>query len=446
MSELHLIVDRSRGVRAGVERALRTAIRELPVGTRLPSSRALAIDLGVARNTVAEVYSQLVLEGYLSSERGAGTRTAAVAPAAAPASGGVGEAAVVHDLRPGRPDISSFPVPAWNAAVRRVLGSRRAEALQYDEPRGPAYARQVLAGYLYRARGVQAQPENIVLCSGFRQASALVAGAMARLGATSFGHEHPGQPAIPRQLQRAGLEARAIPVDACGAMVGELGDAAGVVLTPAHQFPTGVPLAPHRRTEVLAWARASGGFVLEDDYDGEFRYDRQPIGALQGLAPDVVAYAGSASKTLAPGLRLAWLVLPPRLVDAVIEEKTWSDRHSDSLSQMALAALIDSGAYDRHVRAARLRYRRRRDDLIRALGNHSVRGIAAGLQLTLDLPTVDEGSALELLGAHDIVTYGLSRFGAGLPPALVLGYGAPPQHAWSQALAALTAALAAGNL
>jgi GntR family transcriptional regulator/MocR family aminotransferase len=215
---------------------------------------------------------------------------------------------------------------------------------------------------------------------------------------------------------------------------------------PWYQFPTGVPLAPKRRTEVIRWARSTGAVVLEDDYDGEFRYDRQPIGALQGLAPDVVAYAGSASKTLAPGLRLGWLVVLRQLVDAVVEEKTWNDRHSDALTQMTLAAMIESGAYDRHVRAARLRYRRRRDDLVRALGNYRIGGIAAGLQLVTDLTGHDEDAVLRTPAERGVVTFGMSHFGRGLPPAVVIGYEVPAQHAWARTLSALIEGLRSAQL
>jgi GntR family transcriptional regulator / MocR family aminotransferase len=444
MVDLHLVLDRSMGLRAAVEHAVREAIRTLPPDTRLPSSRTLAADLGVARNTVAEAYGQLVQEGYLTGARGAGTRTVAVPlvpPATVAALPDVAE--VRYDLRPGRPDVSSFPVAGWNAATRHVLDTRPRDALQYADPRGPAYTREVLAGYLARARGVRAEPDRIVLCSGFRQALTLVARAVAGRGRRTFGHERPGQSIVPDQLAGAGLRPEPIPVDQHGALVGRLRDQAGVLLTPAHQFPNGVPLAPHRRTQVLDWARTTGAVILEDDYDGEFRYDRQPIGALQGLGPDVVAYAGSASKTLAPGLRLGWLVVPPDLLDAVVAEKELADRHSDTLTQITLAALIESGGYDRHVRAARLRYRRRRDDLVRALGNYRTTGIAAGLQVVTELPGGDEDSVLRTLADRGVITHGMSRFGAGLPPALVLGYGAPAQHAWPQTLDALTNALTA---
>ena len=446
MSDLHLVVDRSRGIRAGVEHALRAAIRTLPPGTRLPSSRVLASDLGVARNTVADAYSQLVQEGYLTGDRGAGTRVAATAPTNQALPTTSAEPAIVHDLRPGRPDVSTFPTAAWTAATRKILNTRPREALQYDDARGPAYAREVLAGYLYRARGVRAEPDQIILCSGVRQAVSLLASAAARQGAKSFAYERPGQPAIPVQLRRAGLEVRPIQVDEYGARIDQLAGADGVLLTPAHQFPTGVPLAPRRRTDVLAWARESGAVILEDDYDGEFRYDRQPIGALQGLAPDVVAYAGSASKTLAPGLRLGWLVVPPHLIDAVVAEKTWNDRHSDTLTQLTLAAMIESGAYDRHVRAVRLRYRRRRDELVRALGNYRTSGIAAGLQVVLDLAGHDEDAVLRTLADRGVVTFGMSHFGTGLPSGLVVGYGAPPQHAWARTLSAFVAGLESAHL
>ncbi|MEU4393857.1 PLP-dependent aminotransferase family protein [Kribbella sp. NPDC023855] len=285
MTDLHLTLDRSAGVRTGLERALREAITAMPPGTRLPSSRALAIDLGVARNTVAEVYSQLVQEGRLEGDRGAGTRVAAVQPQPAQMSPSSLQPEVAHDLRAGRPDVSFFPAAAWNAATRQVLNTRPREALQYDEAQGSRYAREVLAGYLNRVRGVQADPDRILLCSGLRQAVALVAGALHRQGARSFGYERPGQPAIRQQLSWVGLDPRPLPIDSHGAVVGQLGDEAGAVLTPAHQFPTGVPLAPRRRTEVIAWARRTGGVIVEDDYDGEFRYDRQPIERCRGWGP-----------------------------------------------------------------------------------------------------------------------------------------------------------------
>jgi GntR family transcriptional regulator/MocR family aminotransferase len=455
-SDLHLALDRSAGLRAGLERALRDAVRSgtLTAGTRLPGSRVLALDLGVARNTVAEVYTQLVHEGYLSSDRGGGTRVAPGAgrvraqPAVESALPDRRAEPRAHDLRPGRPDVSCLPTRIWLGAIRQVLNTTPREALGYGDPRGPVGAREVIASYLSRVRGVQADPEQIVLCAGYRQAVTLVCGALAARGARSVAVERPGLPVLSEQAERAGLAPIPLAVDGQGAVAADLAgiDPDAAVLTPAHQFPTGVPLAPVRRSEVLAWAHRAGGLVVEDDYDGEFRYDRQAVGSLQGLAPDVVAYAGSASKTLAPGLRLAWLVVPDHLRAAVIREKELTDRHGDNLSALALAVMIESGAYDRHVRAMRLRYKRRRDELTAALEKLprplSPRGIAAGLQVVVPLPG-DEAGVVRRLAAAGVITGSMSAYAGGVDhePALVVGYGAPAQHEWPTALRALTDAL-----
>lgn len=444
--DLHLEFDRSGGIRLGLERALRAAIQSgtLAPGSRLPSSRALAADLGVARNTVAEVYSQLVQEGYLKGDRGGGTRIAVQPIAESGVRRFRQSLAPTFDLRPGRPDVSCFPSAAWIRAGRQILNTSPIAALTYGDPRGPEQARSVIAAYVARVRGVHADPERIVLCSGYRQIIAIVTQVLARRGARSIAVEQPGVPEVADQIRRAGLRPAPLPVDANGALVEQL-DADAVILTPAHQFPTGVQLSPERRTSALAWARRTGGLVLEDDYDGEFRYDRQPMGCLQGLAPDVVAYAGSASKTLAPGLRLAWLVVPDHLIEDVVREKELTDRHCENLTQLTLAAMIESGAYDRHIRAARLRYRRRRDDLVNALNPHQPSGIAAGLHLVLPLDK-DEEPMLRRLAAKDIATHGMRHYGEGLPPALVIGYGAPAAHAWPMALQALAEGLSGQDL
>ena len=367
----------------------------LAPGTRLPSSRALAADLGIARNTVAEAYGQLVAEGWLTARQGSGTRVAAAA--ARPAGAGRGHAVATrgsrrarYDLRPGSPDLSAFPRAGWLSAARKALSAAPSQALGYGDPRGLPELRTVLAGYLARARGVRASPDRIVVCTGFTQGLALLCQVLPGTGVTRIAVEEYGQPGPARTLAASGLAPVMLGVDDGGAVLDPAPDAEAMLLTPAHQFPLGSVLSPQRRADAARWAAGTGGLIIEDDYDGEFRYDRQPVGALQALAPEHVVYVGTASKTLAPGLRLGWLVLPARLVDAVTDAKARADGQTSSLEQLTLAEFITSGAYDRHVRRARLDYRRRRDRLIAALARHApdvrLTGIAAGLHAVVELP------------------------------------------------------------
>ncbi|UQA93475.1 aminotransferase-like domain-containing protein [Streptomyces halobius] len=417
--DLHLDLTGPGGVRAALMRALREAVRtgRLAPGTRLPSSRSLAADLGIARNTVADAYAELVAEGWLSARQGSGTRVAerTLARATPPARRAPGRAhrpdRPRYDLTPGTPDVSSFPRTAWLAAARRALTAAPSEAFGYGDPAGRPELRTVLADYLARARGVRADPDRIVVCTGFMQGLGLLSRALrgddggpAGRSATPRGRTTPrprrhhedwrhdtdwglsgdnwrqgdGQLAVESYglsfhrnvIVRAGLRTIPLPVDEHGARTAELAavdDVRAALLTPAHQFPTGVPLHPDRRAAAVNWARATGGYILEDDYDGELRYDRQPVGALQGLDPDHVVYMGTASKSLAPALRLAWMVLPDRLVDRVLAVKRTGEWASGSLDQLTLAEFLSSGAYDRHLRGMRLRYRRRRDQLVSVL-------------------------------------------------------------------------------
>jgi GntR family transcriptional regulator/MocR family aminotransferase len=249
-------------------------------------------------------------------------------------------------------------------------------------------------------------------------------------------------------LADAGLRTPCLPLDGLGSRTGELAGMRGVgavLMTPAHQFPTGVPLHPDRRAAAVDWARGTGGLILEDDYDGEFRYDRQPVGALQGLDPERVVYLGTSSKSLAPGLRLAWMVLPRGLAGAVAEAKGQVDWVSSTLDQLTLAEFIESGDYDRHVRSMRLRYRRRRDQLVAALAEHvpalHVSGIAAGLHVVVELPEGTERAVIQAAAWQGLALEGLARFRhtdaeAG-SDALVISYGAPTDSAWSGTLEAL---------
>lgn len=452
--DMHVDLDR-RDLRGSLQAVLRDAIRagRLPAGDRLPSTRALAGDLGVARGTVTQAYEQLVAEGYLTARQGSGTRVAdfvAAAPAgAASGTGAAGRRAADWDFTPGTPDVSMFPRAAWTTATKRALVSCPNDAFGYGDPRGAAVLRQALAGYLGRARGVLTSPEQIVICSGYTHALTLLATLLAARGTRHIGFEDPSLPDHREVVTRAGLRVRGVPVDGQGIRVGQI-PASVVVVTPAHQYPTGVTLDPGRRARLADWARAADGLVIEDDYDGEFRYDRQPVGAVQGLAPDHVVYAGTASKTLAPGLRLAWLALPAQLVGPVVDMRRYVDRHSSVIDQLVLADMIGSGAYDRHVRQCRIRYRARRDRLAQVLRHHApaitLRGIAAGLHALLELPAhgLSEADIVSLARDRRIALEGLAGhwIGQGPHPAgLIVGYATPAGQAYEPGLQALASLL-----
>ncbi|MFC5238098.1 PLP-dependent aminotransferase family protein [Pseudonocardia zijingensis] len=443
--------DAAGGRRAGLELALRTAIRDgrLAPGARLPATRALAEELGVARGTVTAAYGQLVAEGYLAARRGAGTVVARAPDHGSRERGTRPEPPRVrHDLYPGRPDVSAFPVQAWLNAARRVLPRVEPAAFALDDPRGRPELRTALAEYLGRTRGVVADPDDIVVTSGFLQALGLVARVLHDRGCTHVAMEDPCVPFHREVVRRAGPEVVPLPVDGVGAAGSVPADAGAVVLTPAHQAMLGVVLGPSRRRRLLDWAASTGGLLLEDDYDGELSHDRQRIGALQGMAPGHVAYAGTASKTLGPAVRLGWLVLPRRLVDAVAEAKFYADAQTESIGQLVLAELIHRHDYDRHVRAQRLKYRRRRAQLLRRLATEvpavRVHGAAAGVQVLLELPPGGPGEAevVALAAGRGVRVAALGpawhdQRAAASRRGIVVGYATPADHAWAAALDAL---------
>ncbi|TQK52349.1 GntR family transcriptional regulator/MocR family aminotransferase [Streptomyces sp. SLBN-118] len=456
-ADLHLEL-RGSGLRAGLMDALREAVRtgRLAPGTRLPSSRSLAADLGIARNTVADAYAELVAEGWLTAQQGSGTRVARRAAPRKSAAGtvraGPARGGPQYSLMAGSPDLASFPRAEWLKAARRALTAAPRDAFGYGEVRGRIELRTVLADYLARARGVYADPERIVICSGFVHGLMLMGKVLRRRRVREVAVESYGLDMHWNLLTEAGLRMPALPYDELGTCTHELGalrGAGAVLLTPAHQFPMGVALHPDRRAAAVDWARGSGGVILEDDYDGEFRYDRQPVGALQGLDPDRVVYLGTTSKSLAPGLRLAWMVLPEALVGEVLEAKGFADWVCSTPDQLTLAEFIASGAYDRHVRGMRLRYRRRRDQLVAALAERApdirVSGIAAGLHAVLELPPGTEQPVIRAAAWQNLAVAGVSRFRHQDAPrgrdALVVGYGTPPDSAWTGALDALCRAL-----
>jgi GntR family transcriptional regulator/MocR family aminotransferase len=454
--DLHLALPVAGTRRAALEEALRAGIRDgrLAAGTRLPSTRALAGDLGLSRGTVVEAFAQLTAEGYLEARHGSGTWVAdlslpgirRVPPPERPAR------AARFSFSPGLPDLASFPQAAWMAALRHGLRGLSAASLGYGDPRGRRDLREQLASYLARARGVRADPELVIVCAGFRHGLALVARALRLEGARTIAMEDPCAEQHRAVAAAADLCLSPLPVDARGARTDLLEPSvAGAVLAPAHQFPMGVVLHPDRRAAAIAWAAATGGIVVEDDYDGEFRYDRQPVGALQSLAPDAVVYGGTASKTIAPGLRLAWIVVPPRLLDAVVWLRSAEDVHVSALEQVALCEMLRSGAYERHVRRMRARYRARRDRVLDLLADRAPAlvpmGISAGLGMLLELPAEGPGSSalIEAARGRSIELFALGpSFHDGRAPrdGIVLGYGALAEHEFEAGIRALGELLA----
>ncbi|MEU4545310.1 PLP-dependent aminotransferase family protein [Nonomuraea dietziae] len=427
MADLHIPIDRDKGAIAGqVATELREAIRQgrLEAGTRLPASRELARDLSVSRGVVVEAYEQLVAEGFLLARVGAGTVVAATArkEPARPR-----ERAPYYGHRPTSPDLGGFPRERWMAAVRHVLATVPGDAFDYGDPGGVPELREELASYLKRVRAADVSADNLVIVGGVAQGLSLI---LHVLRSPKLAVEDPTSHRQVPLLRRTGAELVPIPVDDEGLRVERLRGVGAVLLTPAHQYPTGVVLSPARRAALMEW----GGVVLEDDYDAEFRFDRDPVGCLQGLAPDRVILSGSVSKSLAPGLRLGWIAAPPDLAEAVRRARGELDLGSPVIEQYALAHLLRTGGYDRNLRRMRREYRKRRDALVRALAEHlpelTVRGIEAGLHIYLDLPEDwDENEVAAAAQAAGLSAEGVGpmRFAEG-PPAIVMGFARLPAH------------------
>jgi GntR family transcriptional regulator/MocR family aminotransferase len=418
---------------AQIEEGLRQAIRTRAVkpGAAVPSTRDLARQLGVSRRVVVDAYGQLAAEGYLSLRQGARPR---VSDAPAAANGHEPAPAPPppprFDFRPSVPDVSSFPRAAWLRATREALATMPDADLQYGDWIGLETLRQALADYLGRVRGVVADASRVVITSGYTQALTLLCHALAAGGARRIAIEDPANPEQLLIARRAGLEPVPIAVDDEGLRVQELAEEDAVILTPAHQHPTGAVLSGQRRAALLAWLRDRDALAIEDDYDAEYRYDRAAIGALQGLEPDRVAYAGSASKTLAPALRLGWLVVPPPLLEAIRSEKYLADMGTERIGQQAFAHFLERGELDRHLRRMRGRYRARRDALVQALADElpeaTVKGIAAGLHVTVEIPGVDERALVEEAARRRIRFNTMLDYRDPAPPGpatLMLGYG-----------------------
>lgn len=444
----------ARPVRAQLEDGLRAAVREgrLPAGARLPASRVLAADLAVSRRLVVDAYAQLLAEGYLRSRHGAGTFVAEGAGAPRAPSEEVESAPLAYDFFPGAPDLASFPRRAWLRALRETLRELPDRQLGYPDPRGAPQLRLALAGHLRRVRGVVADPGAIVICAGAAQALGLLARALGAGAPLELAVEDPMLPQHRAVLRAHGARLTPIPVDGGGATVPALerSPARAVLVTPAHQSPTGVAMAAERRSALLDWAARREGLVIEDDYDAEHRYDRAPLAALQGLAPERVIYLGTVSKTLAPALRLGWIVLPSPLVGDVAAQKQLADAGSPTLDQVALARLLDSGAYDRHLRQSRRRNRARRDALAQAVARHlptaQVTGVAAGLHAIVRLAEpVDSLALLVAARRRSVGVYPLGLAFAEPRPVhegLVLGYAGLSEGAIAEGVRRLALAVA----
>ncbi|MBO0610121.1 MocR-like pyridoxine biosynthesis transcription factor PdxR [Myceligenerans salitolerans] len=446
---------------------VRGAVRDgrLTAGDRLPATRVLADQLGCSRGVVVDAYRRLTDEGLLSGRRGAGTtvRTDLLRATSdpAPARPATPAPAVPHpqriDLSPGLPDLSAFPRAAWARAERAAITGLASRDLGYGDPRGLPALREALAGWLSRTRGLRAHPDEILVVNGVSQGLVLLATVLGGHGTTRIGFEDPGSRGAREHLSRWGLEPVPLPVDDGGLDVGAL-ERSGldtVLVTPAHQFPTGVALAPERRRALVAWARADTAhrapgrsprrLVVEDDYDAEHRYDRPPVAALRSLAPEHVVHLGSVSKSLAPGIRLGWMLAPAPMHQELVEARYWTDLASPALPQLALAHFITSGAFERHLRQVRRRHRARRDALLAALAAQlpeaAVHGVAAGLHLLVTLPGgVDDAALAARAERSGVTVHPLSshRRGTG-PPGLVIGYAAAGPDRLREAVGRLAA-------
>jgi GntR family transcriptional regulator / MocR family aminotransferase len=405
----------------------------------LPPSRLLAQELGVSRGVVVESYSQLVAEGYLSAKRGSGTRVASL-PAlwrALERREPIPPRRFRYELRPGQADFHAFPRSRWQAVLVRALRELPDVRLSYGGHRGAPELRNALAAYLARVRAVVVEPERVVVCCGVSHGLGALWHTLRARGASRVAVEDPGWRWQRFTVEQAGLEAVPVRVDDHGLVVSELAaaDVDAVVVTPAHQYPTGVVMSPERRSALISWARDRRALIVEDDYDAEYRYDRDPVASLQGLAPDHVAFVGTTSKTLAPALRLGWIVPPASLLDDVENQFLATGVTPPTLDQVAMASFIADAALDRHLRVMRRHYRAKRDTLIQALMRHlpgvKVGGAAAGLHLVAWLPEgCDEHGTAERarsagVGVHELHSHCTTW--APWPAALLLGYALPTE-------------------
>lgn len=439
--DLELALKAGVPLRRQLEDALRVAIRSgrLAPGSVLPPSRDLADELGVSRGVVVDSYAQLATEGYLSAKRGSGTRVASLPASGSPPARRTLEPPAVfrYDLRPGQADFHAFPRARWKAALVQAVRELPDIRLTYAGHRGVPELRNALAEYLARMRGVVVAPDHVVVCCATSQALTVLWHVLRGRGARRVAVEDPGWRWQRFTAEHAGLEAVPVRVDADGMVVSELAaaDVDAVVITPAHHYPTGVVMTAERRAALITWARKRRALIIEDDYDVEYRFGRDPIASLQGLAPDLVAFTGTASKTLAPALRLAWMVPPSHLIDDIENVLLVTGVTPPTIDQIALASFIEDAALERHLRSMRRRYRAKREALIEALASHipdvRIGGTAAGLHVLAWLPdgTDEQAAATQArssgVGLHELHRHCTTR--APSAPAFLLGFALPSE-------------------
>jgi GntR family transcriptional regulator/MocR family aminotransferase len=449
---------------ARLAQVLRDAIRcgQLAAESPLPPSRTLAAELGCSRWVITEAYAQLTAEGYLTATVGSGTRVRDLAheepgkprqaapprAAAAPAA-----PAAPIDMAPGLPDLRHFPMRQWMSALRAATAGIASADLAYPDPIGHPQLRQVLSDYLGRVRGARADPADMMITGGATDAIGLLCRVLKRQGHTAVAIEDPGWHRLRDVVTAAGLKAVPIPVDDEGLradLLAGYADVRAVIVSPAHQFPVGVVLSPQRRALLLGWAAQQEGLIMEDDYDAEFRYDRRPVGALQGIGRSNVALIGSATKTLSPALGIGWVAIPPGWT-ALVRAAVVRSSGPPVFDQLAFAEFVRTGGYDRHLRATRSRYHTRRDGIVSALTDQlpasRISGIAAGLHLLVHLPPRTDAAAVvrrATAAGVRIANLDTYRFAAALEaPGLVVGYGNLADHQLQEGVARLAAAVRA---
>jgi GntR family transcriptional regulator / MocR family aminotransferase len=462
--EILLHIDRAHPetlagqLRAGLRDAIRSG--RLAAGTRLPASRVLAEDLGVSRGVVVDAYAQLVAEGFLMTRPGSGTivsDAAGVTPAHSSWWHRRGQQQ--HwlwrpeiDLRPSGPDPALFPRPQAARAMSEIFRRLPAAELGYTGPWGVAVLRRQLESHLGRLRAAMAPADGIVVVTGRTQALTIIARTLAAAGHDRVAVEDPGAPRHRHLLQVHGLKPVGVPVDEEGLDVGALAASGcrAVVTSPSCQFPTGAVLSGGRRARLLEWAVSRPGLIIEDDQRADFHFDRPALACLQGMRPEQVLLIGSVSMTLAPALRLGWIVPPPQLLRAIAETKRDDDFGTAVVEQHMLASWLESGHYDRHVRHARLAYAMRRDALSRQLRQHFPRwrqhGIPAGLEILLELPGgLSDRHVAAHARQHGLGVTPLSpmRISEAGPPGLVLSYARLPPQRCAEAIARLERAVQA---